>query len=242
MLFQGSPVTVRCNMSSTPEQPEEDRGARALDSETLEALELTLPARTPLASAEDLAKAIDTLVYPMLALQPDGLLLHANHAARELLEAGQPLVLGPDQRVGPRAAQHRSQFSLALQAASAGQAQYLHWADGPQALHAALRPLDVSQAGAPPPPVLMMLAPPPETEFDASAFALRYKLSAAEARVLEALMHGFKAEEVAERLGVGVATVRTQIAAIRRKTGHNSVAGLLATLGELPPLRKPAAR
>jgi len=212
------------------------------NGDPLATLDLALPAEMPFASAEDLASAIDTLVYPLMVLYPDGQLLHANQAAREMLGAGQPLVLGPDQHVSPRIAQHRSQFSFALQATSAGQAQQLHWADGPHALHAALRPLDVATANTPSPPVLLMLAPSIETEFDASGFAANHRLSAAETRVLEALMHGSKAENAAERLGVGVATVRSQIAAIRKKTGHDSVAGLLAALGHLPPLRKPRPR
>jgi len=201
-----------------------------------------MAADRPFASNEDLASAIDTLVYPLMVLYPDGQLLHANLAARELLDAGTPLVLGPDQHVTPRNARYRSRFSSALQASSAGQAQQLHWADGPQALHAAMRPLNMATVAAPSPPVLLMLAPPKETEFDAGGFATQHSLSAAETRVLEALLHGFKAEDAAERLGVGVATVRSQIAAIRKKTGHSSVASLLAALGHMPPLRKPKSR
>lgn len=229
-------------MNRVPEKPPPQARPPSQTRDTLASLDLALPVDMPFASAEDLASAIDTLVYPLMVLYPDGQLLHANQAAREMLDAGQPLVLGPDQHVSPRIAQHRSQFSFALQAASAGQAQQLHWADGPHALHAALRPLDAATANTPSPPVLLMLAPSIETEFDASGFAANHGLSAAETRVLEALMHGSKAEDAAERLGVGVATVRSQIAAIRKKTGHDSVASLLAALGHLPPLRKPRPR
>ena len=84
-----------------------------------------------------------------------------------------------------------------------------------------------------------MLAPPIETEFGAGGFATQHGLSAAETRVLEALLHGFEAENAAERLDVAVATVHSQIAAIRKKTGHGSVASLLTALAHLPPLRKP---
>ena len=106
-------------------------------------------------------------------------------------------------------------------------------------MHATLRPLAEASPGAPAPPVLVMLAPPAATLFDASGFATTHGLSQAERRVLEALLHGHQAEVTAQMLGVGVATVRTQIASIRRKTGHDSVAGLLAALGNLPPLRHP---
>lgn len=189
--------------------------------------------------AATLSAAVDTLAYPLLAIQPDGLLLHANLAARELLALGKPLELGPDQRVAPHVAGQRGAFSSALQAASNGQAQQMVWADGESTVHATLRPLGDPSPGAPMPPVLLMLAPPADTVFDASGFASTHRLSHAETRVLEALLHGHQAELTAQRLGVGVATVRTQIASIRRKTGHDSVASLLAALGSLPPLRRP---
>lgn len=189
-------------------------------------------------SEGDLVAAVDTLAYPMLAMMADGLLLHANQAAQELLDQGRPLELGADRRVSPRATGQRSAFNSALQSATSGQAQQLIWADGELAVHATFRPLAEPSAGAAGVPVLLMLAPPPETLFDASGFATTHNLSAAETRVLEALLHGHQADATALRLGVGVATVRSQIAAIRKKTGHDSVASLLAALGDLPPLRR----
>ncbi len=229
-------------MSRPSEEPEDRSKATAPTQDLSSGKSLDFLPDMPLASISDLASAIDTLAHPLMALFPEGLLLHANQAARELLAQDQTFVLGPDQHVSPRSVQYRSPFIAALQAASAGVPQQLHWADGPLGLHVTLRPLGTPVAGTPAPPVLLMLAPPEDTPFDAIGFASTYGLSAAETRVLEALLHGHKAEQAADRLGVGVATVRSQIAAIRKKTGHRSVASLLAALGELPPLRKPAQR
>ncbi len=226
-------------MSSCEVGPEEDRSiALGPPIESVAALNDSPPPPEPPSEAW-LSAAVDMLAYPMLALQPDGLLLHANLAARELLNQGVPLELGSDQRVAPRIAGQRGNFGAAVQSASTGQAQQLAWADGDLTVHATLRPLAEPSPGAPAPPVLLMLAPPPDTVFDASGFANTHMLSGAETRVLEALLHGHQAEVTAQRLGVGVATVRSQIAAIRRKTGHDSVASLLAALGDLPPLRRP---
>ncbi len=230
------PASTPPAIRDAPDAPEAATGEGADTSDTLDASQV--PA-VPDPSAASLSAAVDALAFPMLALQPDGLLLHANLAARDLLAQGRPLELGPDQHVAPHAAGQRGSFGSALQLASAGQAQLLTWADGERSVHATLRALAEPTAGAPAPPVLVMLAPPPETPFDASGFANTHGLSAAETRVLEALLHGHQAEVTARRLGVGVATVRSQIAAIRRKTGHDSVASLLATLGDLPPLRRP---
>lgn len=191
------------------------------------------PARPP---AVTLAAALDQLAHPMLALQPDALLLHANLAGRELLAQGWPLLRGSDGRVQAQQTAQRSPFILAVLAAAAGSSQGLHWVDGPRSLHSVLRPLE--PGGASPSPVLLVLTPPAETIFDVGGFASTHQLSKAETRVLEALLHGHQADEAAQRLGVGVATVRSQIAAIRKKSGHGSVASLLAALGDLPPLRR----
>ena len=59
-------------------------------------------APAPLPSEEALTAAVDALAHPMMAMLADGLLLHANLAARELLAQGAPLELGPDRRVAPR--------------------------------------------------------------------------------------------------------------------------------------------
>lgn len=226
-------------MSNKPEGSE-DNPAR---TQTI-AAEPVAPAADPQPAPAGLSEAalsaaVDALAYPMLALLADGQLLHANQAARDLLAQGRPLELGPDRQVVPRLATQRGGFVAALQEASNGQSQQLDWADGDRTVHASLRPLADAAPGAPAPPVLVMLAPPPETPFDASGFANTHGLSAAETRVLEALLHGHQADATAQRLGVGVATVRSQIASIRRKTGHDSVASLLAALGDLPPLRRP---
>lgn len=241
-------------MSAQPDNDEEaedkrdrDRGLAPYPDRAATARIWTRPTATDQAAIEQallpmLLATLDQLAHPILALRPDGLLVHANRAARELLAAGKPVVLGEDQRVKPRQSARRSSFLLALQAAAAGQPQPLHWIDDGQSVHAVMRPLDPAPSAprstGKSAPVMVVLSPPADSHFDASGFAASYQLSRAETRVLEMLLHGGQAEEAAARLGVGVATVRSQIAAIRRKAGHGSVASLLATLGNLPPLRR----
>jgi len=67
-------------------------------------------------------------------------------------------------------------------------------------------------------------------------FARDHGLTPAETRVLEALCDGHDAREVAERHGVGIATVRTQICAIRAKTGTESIRDLVRLVAALPPM------
>jgi DNA-binding CsgD family transcriptional regulator len=189
-----------------------------------------------------LLAALDQLAHPILALKADGGLVYANEAGRDLLAGGWPFVLDESRRVQPRQSTQRSAFVEALKAAAAGQPQPLHCVDGQRSLHGVLRPLDPLEAAQSqhrtPAPVMMVLTPPADTRYDASGFANTYQLSRAETRVLEVLLHGGQAEDAAARLGVGVATVRSQIAAIRKKANHTSVASLLAALGDLPPLRR----
>lgn len=246
-------------------------------------------AAAPFADDHALAAALDCFAHAMLALRPDGALVHANQAAVELLQQDWPFELTPDQRLQPQQPSWRVLFAQALQQAAAGQPQPIHWVEGrpPEAepaeaaaqaqqaaepgaqadagevpapleagaaapadpreepgerqrsVHAVLRPLGEQGGPGALRPVLLLVSPSPDTVYDVFGFAAAYRLSKAETRVLEALMHGDQAEEAAQRLGVGVATVRSQIAAIRKKAGFASVSSLLAALGSLPALRRP---
>ncbi|TNY08363.1 helix-turn-helix transcriptional regulator, partial [Escherichia coli] len=57
-------------------------------------------------------------------------------------------------------------------------------------------------------------------------FALRYQLTPAETEVLKALSNGVKPTEVAQRQGVAISTVRSQIQSIRAKSGADSIGDL----------------
>jgi DNA-binding CsgD family transcriptional regulator len=67
-------------------------------------------------------------------------------------------------------------------------------------------------------------------------FARSHRLTPAETRVLEALCEGLEPLEVARLHGVGLATVRTQIGAIRAKTGAESIRELQRQVALLPPM------
>jgi DNA-binding CsgD family transcriptional regulator len=54
--------------------------------------------------------------------------------------------------------------------------------------------------------------------------------------VLEHLCGGVRPTEIAQRQGVAVSTVRTQIGSIRAKTGATSIRELVRQVAVLPPL------
>jgi DNA-binding CsgD family transcriptional regulator len=67
-------------------------------------------------------------------------------------------------------------------------------------------------------------------------FARRHGLTAAEANVLQALGDGLPPADIAARFGVKLTTVRTQVAAIRIKTGVPTIRELVRRLAALPPI------
>ena len=188
-------------------------------------------------SAEQLSLLADALAWPLLLMQPDGALVHANLAARRLLRQGSALRLSPAQRVQPAAAVRHSAFEAALQTvARSGQPQMLQWPAPSGRFSATLTALPPGAPAASMPLLLLAVAPAEGRINEVRAFAAMHGLSAAETRVLHCLARGLSSSAAAATLGVTPATVRSQIAAVRRKAGQATVGALLQALAALPPL------
>ena len=201
-----------------------------------------LPSPASPASPAQLAPALlrlaDTLAWPLLLMDADGVLRHANLAARQCLADRQPLCRLARQRLSPTAEPLRPAFLAALQAAAAGQLQVLTWPTPAGEIQGRLHRLPFA-AGT---ETLLMLVlsvngqPGP----DLPAYASAMHLSAPEQRVLQALVRVGSADRLADAvaadLGLTPSTVRRHVNALRRKTGHASVAELLMTVGRLPPV------
>jgi DNA-binding CsgD family transcriptional regulator len=67
-------------------------------------------------------------------------------------------------------------------------------------------------------------------------FARAHQLTGAEAEVLKALAAGERPAEIAQRKGVQLSTVRTQIGQLRVKTGTHGIGELLRRVAGLPPM------
>ena len=67
-------------------------------------------------------------------------------------------------------------------------------------------------------------------------FAGNRGVTAAETRVLAALGRGVTPAEIAREQGVKISTVRTQISAIRQKTGTGTITALVRLVAGLPPM------
>lgn len=184
-----------------------------------------------------LALVADTLAWPLLLLRGDGTLIHANLAARRMLEQQRPLLLGPKQRVQPSDTALRPGFQAALATAllAHAPAQLLQWPTPAGRLGVTVSALR-DEAADEHPLLLVALSPEPGSLADLHAYAALRGLSEAETRVLMHLARGDSSAKAAAALGVSAATVRSQTVSLRRKTGHPSVAELMRDLAALPPL------
>lgn len=185
------------------------------------------------ALAPTLSRMVDALAWPLLLIDASAGLHHANLAARQLLARGQPLRLDPRNRVQPAERAQREPFSLALAGAARGQAGVLRWPSPAGVVMARLQRLPPEQSE--PAMLLLALSASAAAAQPIDDFAKAHDLTGTESRVLQHLSQGLSAPRVAQALGVAVSTARSHIVALRRKTGHRSVAALLHSLAQLPP-------
>lgn len=183
-----------------------------------------------------LAQTLDEIDYGLLLLDGDSQLLHANRAARAELDESHPVqLLGRELR-----ARHSRDVATLREALSAaarrGLRRLLTLGHDSQRASLAIVPL-WPPAGGSGGATLVMLGKRQMCEpLTVQCFARAHALTGAEARVLEALCRGLPPREIADVHGVGIATVRSQIGAIRQKTGAESIRALLEMVAKLPPM------
>jgi DNA-binding CsgD family transcriptional regulator len=187
------------------------------------------------ARSDWMAGLLDEIDYGLLLLDADGAVLHANRQAEGELDAQHPL-----QRRGRELRARHAADQSCLQGALAGALQGLRrlvtLGEPGARVSVSVVPLDATdKIGAP--RILLLLSKRHLCKpLSVQWFARAHGLTPAETRVLEALCDGCDAREVAERHGVGIATVRTQIGAIRAKTGTESIRDLVRLVAALPPM------
>jgi DNA-binding CsgD family transcriptional regulator len=188
------------------------------------------------ALARLMMQMLDEVDYGLLLLGDNHRVLHANHAAR----AGLAAPLHPLQLVGhelrARLAKDVLPLHQALEAAaSRGLRRLLTLGEGPQRAGAAIVPLGAGPGGSS--ATLMVLGRREVCGgLSVHGFAREHRLSPSEELVLGSLCEGCCPNEIARRHGVKIATVRTQIANIRAKTGTDSIRDLVQLVAVLPPM------
>lgn len=182
-----------------------------------------------------MSQMLDEIDYGLLLLVDGSQVLHVNHAARAELDSGHPLqLLGNDLRASQT--QDVARLHDALAGAQRGLRRLLTLGDGAARVSIAVVPLGALTPGGPQATLLLMGKRTVCEKLSVQMFARSHALTPAETRVLEALCVGLDPRKVAQEHGVGLATIRTQIGAIRAKTGAESIRDLVRTVAVLPPV------
>ena len=178
---------------------------------------------------------LDEVDYGMLLITGERHLAHANKAARRDLDAAHPLQLLA-QELRARLAQDVAPLHTALhEATHQGRRRLLRLGEGAARCSVAVVPLPVGADGTH--PVLLLMGRHQVCEeLSVENFARAHGLTMAETQVLKGLASGCLPQAVAQRQGVALSTVRTQIGSIRAKTGAQSIRALLAQVAQLPPM------
>lgn len=179
--------------------------------------------------------SFDALRIPIMLVDREGALVHANTAGHEVVAAGDRVRLDNGLlRPQAHAAAKRLQTAIAAMAKGPGKDDteviFLPGSDGKPAF-AYVLPLrfgDVRGRLEPRATAAIFLASGGASHVVPSqAWTSAFGLTAAEARVLALLVEGGSIVEVADRLDVAVTTARTHLARLMRKTGSPRQADLV---------------
>ncbi len=183
---------------------------------------------------------VDEIGVGLVLTDGSGVVLHANRAARRWCDATAPLQLNARLLHTSDPAQAHTLAQALVRARQWRRTmmtfQRQHWAD--TVCVVPLTPDDASQT----PAVLFMLGSRGEPQMlGLQFFCQAHKLTLAESAVLTALQRGLSPAQVASDGGVTVATVRSQISAIRGKTHAANLGHLQRMLAALPPMAQAAS-
>jgi DNA-binding CsgD family transcriptional regulator len=204
------------------------------------------PPKPPCTSRESLfsgwlAAILDEIDYPMLLVGGELDVLHANRTALTTLAGPRPLQL-VGQRLRARSPQDVAPLSESVEdAVQRGLRRLLLLGrEDDDAVWLAIVPLRRQPAGvadsAPGAALLVLAKRRMWQPLSVQSFGRRLRLTGAETAVLEALCDGLLPHEVAQRNGVAMSTVRTQINALRSKMGAQNICDLVRRVALLPPI------
>lgn len=193
----------------------------------------------PMADPLLLAHLLDEVDYGMLLLSADMQVLYRNHAARIELDGQHPLQVVGD---GLRTLRTLDVVPLseALAGAQRGLRRLIVLGEGEHQVTVSVVPLSsVAEHGAVQRRTQTLLVLGKRQvcgRLSLQGFARCANLTPAETRVLELLCSGVRPGQISKLQNVAVSTVRTQIGAIRAKTGTTSISALVRQVALLPPM------
>ena len=242
------PPTRRPSRAAPSQEAGAPADAPAMQNLDLSALDAELAYRGPerrsnpaSGLARLMASVLDEVDYGLVMLSADGLVVHANHAARTELASTDSLRL-EGRRLVSRTSVQQQELEAALAAARDGGRRTM---------------LRISTAGVADERVGLSIVPLPVTltrthtghavlisfergriaeTLSVDAHAREHGLTLREQQVLSALCDGLRAKEIALRLQIGEATVRTHVNNIKAKTGCVSIVDIVNKVSRLPPM------
>lgn len=181
----------------------------------------------------DVLEGID---YGLWLLDAQGLVLIANRSALAACRRDGPFTLH-DGHLLVRDAGFRTRFGEALSDTRLGLRRLVRVAaTGPRSM-AAVVPHRSGSSAADGPQTLVLLGRRGACEpLSLEMFAHTHHLTLAETMVLAGLCDGLSPSQIAQRLSVALSTVRSQLNAIRAKTGTTNLRELLLMVNGLPPV------
>jgi DNA-binding CsgD family transcriptional regulator len=185
-----------------------------------------------------MACVLDEIDYGLMLLSGDGLVVHANHAALEEMGSNHPLELR-SRRLRARDPQEQQGLADALEGARHRGARCLlnlGQAEGRIGLSIVPLPLQLSNHANGNAVLLTLQRAQLVEKLSVGAFARARGLSQREEEVLTALCEGLRPTQIAERMGVAVATVRSHVHNLKEKTHSRSMVELVKQVALLPPL------
>ncbi len=191
------------------------------------------------APTQDFATAVmDEMDYPLFTVGRGLRLSLANRAAQRLLDADTGALRQQAGRLTAADPQAQPALDRAVDAALLRGLRTLVSLQPslPAGLTVAVVPVPPSGPAQAPAALLIMAKARLCEDLTLDGFARDRGLTPGEARVMRALCEGQAPEYIARQHGVALSTVRTQISALRAKTGAKNVRALTRLLATLPPL------
>ena len=180
----------------------------------------------------------DRTTAGLVAVEEDGRVRFATTAARAMLRDAPLSIAGDRVRAANARLARTLEAALAKAVAAAPAATRLSLGGGPRDQAVFVTPLATARgfASGARPLALLVLAPRGQGGALPSARALRecFDLTASQCRIALRLCAGRVPKQIAQDLGVSVATVRTQLRALLAKTGTSRQAQLVALLSSFP--------
>ena len=182
-----------------------------------------------------LVGVLDEIDYGVMLLDASGHVHHANHLAQRECGATRPLRL-VGQRLRTAVPADQRQLDQALAAAACQRRSLLRLEGAPDDPPIAVVPLAGVHGSGGASMVLLFGRRRACETLSLSLYARLQGLTPAESTVLEGLCRGLRPAAVARELGVALSTVRSQVLAVRAKTGCASIRALVELVATLLPV------